>query len=147
MQSWISIGMAIALIGCAAGMMFWHVRSWRRAAGARLDADERDYRRRQFRRRMQTSAMLALLAVLLGVGPWIGQRPGWVAAYTAAVLILVVWICLLAAVDALATRLHYGRLRHECFVERAKLQAQLRRAESVRGNGHGPIKNHRQRRP
>ena len=145
MHAWVSIVVAGALVGCAVGLMFWHVRSWRRAAASPLDGGERDYRYRQFRRRMQTSAMLALLAVLLGVGPWIGRGPAWVAAYAAAVLILVVWICLLAAVDALATRLHYGRLRHECFVERAVLQAQLHRAESARGNGRSPIKNPRAR--
>lgn len=147
MLPWVSFVVALGLIGCAAGLMVWHVRSWRRAAGSRLDDGERDYRYRQFRRRMQTSAMLALLAALLGVGPWIGQRPGWVAAYAAAVVVLAMWICLLAAVDALATRLHYGRIRHEYYVERAKLQAQLRRAESTRGNGRSPIKNPRDRRP
>ena len=134
MNVWVSIVVSLALVACAAALMAWHVRAWAAVRRQTCDRREFDYRRRQFRRRMQTSAMMAILAGLLGAAPFVGQFPRLAVAYTGAVLLLVLWICLLAAADAVATRLHFGRVRHDNLVERAKLQAQLRR---IRAGGNG----------
>ena len=48
---------------------------------------------------------------------------------------MVLWVALLALVDMWATKHHFGRLRHRCLVEQAKLEAEARRIRSVRGNG------------
>ena len=118
--------------------MFSHVRTWRRFRELELEPEEFDYRRRQFRRRMQTSAMLGLLAIAIFVGElliawidsvWFGMS------FCVGMLIVVIWVGLLAAVDIFATKHHYDRLRQSYVIEQAKLQAELRRIQAKRGNG------------
>lgn len=84
---------------------------------------------------MQTSAMLGLLAVALLVGPLLTGPLLLVLGFWAAVLLVVCWVGLLAAVDIWATRHHFSRLRHTYLVEEAKLHAEIRRLRAVRGNG------------
>jgi len=116
--------------------MGWHVRSWRVQRASDLDPKELDYRRRQFRRRMQTSALLALIAVALPIGVWITPiRPAAGVIYWAGVLLLVAWVALLAVIDIWATKYYYGKLRDTYRIEQARLQAELRRIQSGRGNG------------
>ena len=87
---------------------------------------------------MQTSAMLGLLAVALFGGKllteWMGSRL-FFAVYWFGVILVVLWVALLAIVDMWATKHHFGRLRHHCLVEQAKLEAEVRRIQAVRGNG------------
>ena len=138
MDLW-TIGLvSILLLGCAAALMFAHVRTWRQAVGAAATREELNYRRRQFRRRMQTSAMLALLAVALFLGEWLTGvvESGWFGIiYWLGVLAVVIWVALLALADVLATKFHYDRLRRGYLIERAKLEAELRRIRRAQGNG------------
>ena len=122
-----------------------HVRTWRRVRQRGLEADDYDYRRRQYRRRMQTSAMLGLLAVAILVGQLAALRIEsriFVFVYWGGVLLVVGWVGLLAVVDMLATKHHFGRLRQTYLVEQAKLQAELRRIRAARGNGKVPKGDH-----
>jgi hypothetical protein len=123
--------------------MYWHVQSWRRAQLADLAAGELDFYRRQFRRRIQSSAMLGILAVLIFAGElltkWINSQVFFII-YWAAALLLVIWVALLAGADIWATQYHFGRLRQKCLIEQAKLHAEIRRVQSVRGNGKPPAK-------
>ena len=119
-------------------LMAWHIRAWESFRRREADAAEVNYRRRQFRRRMQTSAMLALAAIALGVGQpltvWVNSA-WFTPLYWLAVLLLVGWMVLLAVVDAWASRVYYGRLQQQCRLEEIKLQAEVRRLQAVRGNG------------
>ncbi len=135
MEKWPSSLVSLFLLLCAVGMMAWHLRSWRRIGHAESDADELDYHYRQFRRRMQTSAMLGILAVGIFAGQWITGPPLLVGIFWSGVLLGVLWLALLALVDIWATRHHYNRLRQTNLVEQAKLQAQVRRIQATRGNG------------
>ncbi|MCE5267627.1 MAG: hypothetical protein LLG00_07060 [Planctomycetaceae bacterium] len=132
-----SVIIIAALLVLVAGvMMLSHVRNWRAFQHVQLDAVELDFRRRQFRRRMKTSAMLGVLAIALPIGIGLAHRlrSGWFALfYCLAMLLAVAWIVLLALADIFATRHHYGRLRDQCFVERVKLEAELRRR--TKGDG------------
>ena len=89
---------------------------------------------------MQTSAMLGLLAVAVLVGyvltVWL-RSGSFAVIYWMGVMGLACWIALLAMMDFWATKHHFGRLRHDCLVEQAKLQSQLRQIQAVRGNGKG----------
>jgi hypothetical protein len=132
------IFVSVLLLLATAGLIVSHIRTWRAFQQQDLEAEEFDYRRRQFRRRMQTSAMLGLLAaaVLVGYMLTLWLRSGWFAlVFWPAVMALACWVALLAAVDIWATKHHFGRLRHNCLIEQAKLQAELRRIQSIRGNG------------
>ena len=146
------IVVSVFLLLAAVVLMVSHVRSWRAAQQQELDAEEFDYRRRQFRRRMQTSAMLGVLAVAMLVGYvltlWLGSRV-FALAFWSAIILVVVWTCLLALVDMWATKHYFGRVRHDSLVEQAKLRAEIRRIQAFRGNGkeaHKPRETKGQRR-
>jgi UDP-N-acetylmuramyl pentapeptide phosphotransferase/UDP-N-acetylglucosamine-1-phosphate transferase len=138
MELWSSAFISLFLLACAAGLMVWHIRAWRSVQTADVEASERDYRRRQFRRRMQTSAMLGLLAVAIFVGQvltlWLESH--WCTLiFWGGVLLMLMWVGLLAGADVVATRYHYGRLRHEYFLEQVKLRAELDKIQKRQSNG------------
>jgi hypothetical protein len=141
MDNWTTLLVSALLLITAAGLMHWHVRSWRGMQSADMAENELDFYRRQFRRRIQTSAMLGILAVLICIGEflpmWIDSRT-FLIVYWAATLLLVVWVALLAVADFWATKYHFGQLRDKCLIEQAKLHAEIRRVRSVRGNGKPP---------
>jgi UDP-N-acetylmuramyl pentapeptide phosphotransferase/UDP-N-acetylglucosamine-1-phosphate transferase len=134
------IFVTVLLLLAAAGLMVSHVRTWRVFRQTEIDPEEFDYRRRQFRRRMQTSAMLGVLGVAMLAGYiltlWL-RSPAFTLVFWIAILLVLVWTCLLALVDIWATKHHFGRLRDHCLVEQAKLRAEIRRIQAFRGNGKG----------
>lgn len=138
MDSFSVFAVSILLLLAAAGLMVSHVRIWRAFQEQSLDEEDFDYRRRQFRRRMQTSAMLGLLGIAMPLGCFLTEwiRSGWFAAlYWCGVMGVACWVGLLALVDIWATKHHFGRLRHTCIVEQAKLKHEIDRIQSIRGNG------------
>ena len=125
-----SVLVSLALCVSSAGLMFWHVRAWQRLQHAGIDPRERDFRRRQYRRRMQTSAMLGVLGVAIFVGQLLMAWPAsrlLPVIYWSGVLALVLWMALLALADMAATSFYYSREKTSSIVEHAKLQAELRR--------------------
>jgi len=139
-----SILISLVLLVSGGGLMAWHVVAWRRWRSQDVEARERNYRRRQFVRRMQTSAMLGLLGVAIIVGqvltPWLRSLM-FTVLFWGGVLVLVLWMGLLALADIVATQQHFGRLHNETLVERAKLQAEARRLQAGQGNGKPLKKN------
>ncbi len=135
---------AAILISFGAGQIVLHIRTWRGAQRADLDPKERDYRWRQFRRRIQSSTMLAILGAAILGGQWIAGPPWAFLAYWGTVLLLVVWMVLLALADIIATKYYYGRVRQHYLLEEVKLKAELRRLQGVQCNGHanGKAKRH-----
>ncbi len=124
-----SIVVALVLAVSSAGLIAWHVRAWRRLSLAELDAREQNFRRRQYRRRVQTSAMLGVLGGAILVGQLLIAWPASesvLVPYWCGVFLLVLWLALLALADMAATRLYYGRERDKYVVEQARLQGQLR---------------------
>jgi len=126
-------------LACAAGLMWWHLRCWRDAERRQLDSGELEYRRRQFRRRMQIGSLMALLGATIPLGHWIllMQWPKVGAVYWSLVVLVVLWLAFLALADFWASKLYFGRLHDRYLLEQTRLQAQLRRIRSVRGNGRG----------
>ena len=112
-----------------------HVYSWREARRSGIQGEEFDFRRRQFRRRMQTSAMLGLSAVAVLLGQYLREPPLLVLIFWIGVLLLVFWVVLLALVDIWATKRHFGRLRQAYLSNEAKLQAEIHHLRAARGNG------------
>lgn len=126
---WTVILPSAALLIVVGILIYTHVRTWRAAQQEVSDSDDLDYYRRQFRRRMQASAMLGIVAVAMVVGVAIPHKemPSLFVFYWFAVIGLVVWIGLLAVADMLATRYHVSRLMHGRMVENIRLEAELRR--------------------
>jgi len=131
---WI-VRIVAAMIFLAAGALaWWHLRVRRAHHQADHPPAQYDYVRRQFRRRIQISMMIGTLAVLLAVETWV--RPPMVQILVGVgMLVLTLWIMLLALLDAVAARMHFGRLRNDYVVERAKLEAEARRLRGAGGNG------------
>ncbi|MBI3463481.1 MAG: hypothetical protein HY000_10550 [Planctomycetes bacterium] len=125
------------LLVIAIGMIVSHVISWQRFQQEDQDKDklETDYRRRQYRRRMQVSAMLAVAAMAMLIGLLISWRdwPSVFVFWWTGVVVLVGWIILLAMVDALATRRFFRRVRHDRAVDQALWRAEFERREAERG--------------
>ena len=119
----------------AAVLILSHVLSWQKfqqeAAGK--DKIETDYRARQYRRRLQVSAMLGIAAVAMLIGLLISWRdyPSVFVFWWTGIVVLVGWIILLAMADALATRRFFRRVRQERAVEEARWQAKLNRPRST----------------
>ena len=139
MDIWSAVPIPLFLLICAAVLMGMHARTWRSVQEQEMESAERDYHRRQFRRRMQSSGMLGVLAVGIFAGQWVSQvaRPTIVFIFWGGVALVVVWVGVLAVADILATKHYYGRLRQGFVIEQAKLQAQLRRMQQARRNGQG----------
>jgi hypothetical protein len=132
MELWLTIAVGVALSATAAGLMVSHVLAWQRFEGSRDAADpkERVYRRRQFRRRVQGSVLLGLLAVALVAGHWVSSPPWhpWAfASYWGLVLLVVAWVALLALADLVSTRLYFGRIEEHYRLEETRLKAELER--------------------
>jgi len=147
-ELWSSILVGSLLILAAACFVRWHVSAWRAlAARARqMDPTELDFRRRQLRRRTQTSGMLGLVGIAMLVGRLLivwRAHPTLILLFWGGVVLLVLWLGLLAIADMAATRYYFGRLRQSYLVEQARLRAQLRRMEETRGNGQADEESNR----
>jgi len=133
----ISTSAGIALVGVGVVMMRSHLRRWdAKKNDASLDEPERRYLHSRFRRRMQASAILTALGVLIPVGHIaidLKQFPGLGAAFWGGVLLLAVWVILLGIADVIATsartRAELGRIRRQQRELEAKV-AELRRRGS-----------------
>ncbi len=134
-QIWPAIVVAGLLMICAAALLLWHLSSWRAARQQGLEERELDYRWHQFRRRMQTSGLLGLLAAGLVIGVFIRRPPLLVLLYWGGMLLLVAWLALLALIDWWATKLHFDRLRRDYLIEKARLEVQARQLRARGGNG------------
>jgi UDP-N-acetylmuramyl pentapeptide phosphotransferase/UDP-N-acetylglucosamine-1-phosphate transferase len=137
---------ALALVLTSAALISWHLRMRSVWQEQEMPDRERDFRRRQFRRRIQTSAMLGVLGVAIFVGQLLMGRVHWVLfpiIYWSCVLLLVLWLALLAVADMVATNFYYSREKSEFAAEQAKLQAELRkfREEEARRKNDWPGMN------
>lgn len=121
------------IIAVAAGLLAWHLHSWKAARDSNLTAGELKFAFEQYRRRMQTSAMLAAVGLSIGAGPWI-TAPLAVLLYWLGVIVLILWIMLLAGADMLATRMHFSQIEAEHSVKQLKLHAALEAEKQKQSN-------------
>jgi hypothetical protein len=136
-----SFVVAFILVATSVGLVVRHVRVWKRLKEDDLDERELNFRRRQFRRRVQTSAMIGLLGVAIVVGQLLLKdvdKPllKFHVYYWIGVLALLLWIILLAVADMVATSAYYSRERSDLAVGHAKLQIELRKARERAGRRH-----------
>ena len=141
-----SLAFGIGLVLMGLWLVRWHRVMWH-AHRADDATDERAklHYRRQFRRRMQVAVLLILLGILLPIGDWLTERVvlqrrnvQWVAAFWIAMLCIVLWIMLLAALDWLSSRMHVRATRAALGAferKRRELEAEVERLRSKRSNG------------
>jgi hypothetical protein len=128
---------AIGLLVISVVLIATHLRTWRQAKSKDLEERERQFAWRQFRRRMQTSAMIALVAVSIPIGMWLTENadPGVALAFWGGTLLLVLWIMLLALADAVASKQHFGRDQQLTATEIARLHGEMRKMRPEGQNG------------
>lgn len=131
---WPHLIAAGVIVGVAVALLVRHGRVWQRARAANLSAGDLKFAFAQYRRRMQTSAMLAVVGGMIGGGPWV-IAPLAVLLYWLGVIVLVVWIVLLAGADMLATRMHFAQLETEQHLKQVKVHAALEAEQQKRGKG------------
>lgn len=126
-----TILLGVALLVFSAVLVWTHLRAWRTAEAADLSPRDRQFAWRQFRRRAQTSAMIGIAAIAIMVAPLITSRASALVSvfYLAGLLLLVLWVILLALVDAIATRRHYGTLQRGELNQLAESNARTRRRQ------------------
>lgn len=134
-NAFLIVGALVAAFGIA--MVAWHVAQNRRhAENHELSREDQLFYDRQYRRRMQTSALTVTLGAMLALCeqiPAFRASPVFASIYVLAMLLLSLWLILLAFTDALASRAHMSRsLRRNRTARKALEDAieEIRRASS-----------------
>ncbi len=131
---WSHLGFAAFLLGASVLLLWIHWRAWRAFRSQEIDEKAIDFRYRQFRRRMQASAMIGLVGVAVVVSLVVTDSM-LTAVIWLVVLSLVVWMLLLAFADMVSSYFYYNQIRDQQTAEHASLQAQLDRIRQREGNG------------
>ena len=132
---------SFALLIVSAVMAYFHHRVWlaKRTAIDDCKTDDRaadvesqlEFADRRYRRRMQVSAMLGIVALAMfasrWIDPWRRDAPWIYMAYWLVIVILVLWVTLLAMADYVATRHFLAKSHQDQIIEDARLRAETRR--------------------
>ena len=111
-----------------------------------LEDSDRDYYFRRYRRRMQTSAMIALIGLLIAVGDAVlprlivnQQRAMLVfGVYWGAVLLLTGWVIAMALADMLSASAHTRAALSRLRSKQHELEKELDDVRRRGSNGHHP---------
>ncbi|MFT5522328.1 MAG: magnesium-transporting ATPase (P-type) [Pirellulaceae bacterium] len=129
-----SLYFGIPLFVVALLMLFWHYSKWNRLKSQQLGDHERDFYQRQFRRRIQGSIMIGIVAVMVVGEHWIGDEM-FAAIYWAIVLVLVLWMVALAIMDSIASRGFFELELNRNLRIQETLQAEIRRYREEHPDG------------
>ncbi len=119
-----------------------HVLTWRSQKSLlNMPLADRDYFRRQYRRRMQTSGLLTAIGAMMLAGGLLmnnAEKPLLLLAWLIGLLLLVLWVFLLALGDWLAIRAHTQAALTEVRTQQYVLEREANRLrDEVRSNGDG----------
>jgi hypothetical protein len=127
---------SLVLIGLSAVLLDSHRRSWRAAlADKSLSRGDMRFARSQYRRRTQSSGIIGVLGVAIGVYPLVPREPLPITLYLVAISAACMAIMMLAAIDAWATRQNFVRLRSEQLAGQVKLARDLARDRARLNDG------------
>lgn len=134
------------ILALGVGLLLWQIRNRIRLSTASpSSADqvaENAFSRRRILRRMQISALIIVLGLMLLVGgPLFADRkhPFWAIGYWLVAGLLAVWVMILAAGDLMVGVLHFSRLKHRSDLEQIRLALLADQVRRVQGNGqHRP---------
>lgn len=132
----VAMGLSLVLLG--GWFLSLHWQAWRRhAVDSSLSDSERDYFRRQFRRRMQASGIILVIGLMLPIGdsliPWRKGDVSVATLYWLLVLALTCWVVLLAMGDLVSSRAHSRVTLSRLRSKQRELQAEADRLRATRG--------------
>lgn len=119
-----TILVAALLLAVALGTWWWQHVSWQSQQQGNLPRYEVDFYRRRNRRRTQISVLLALVAVAMLVGITLTQ-PLVVGLVWCGVVLVLLWILILACIDASSSHLFFDRQQARQLAEQAALQREF----------------------
>ncbi len=119
------IASAVVIAGAITFLFVWHHRTWKARKSESTNENELRFHKLQYRRRLQTTAMMGFLAVMLFVGNLL-EFPGWLGVlYWGTAFFLAVWLIFLGFGDVAATRIQVARSQQALLMECAKLQREI----------------------
>ena len=128
------------LIVVGAVLMRSHAKVWRlQKNDSQLEFDDRSYYYARYRRRMQTSGMIALLGFLIPLGDALFHpkvAPLWVTLYWIAVLLLAGWVIVMGLGDWASTVAHTRASLARIRQKQRELEQQLSQIRRRGSNGH-----------
>lgn len=133
--------MGVGLILLGGWFMSQHWRTWCEVCrDASVDTAEREYYRRQFRRRMQASGIILIIGLLVPIGDWVipwrpRQDASLITLYWLFVLALTCWVLLLAMGDFASTRAHSSKSLFRLQQKQQELQAEADRLRAASRSG------------
>ena len=130
-------GIALAILSL--GLLWRHRHFWQTIDLDKLESQEQTYFRRQYRRRVSTSAMIGIVGLAIIAAHWV-ISPVLVYVYLAGLMLAVCSILLMALLDFWSTRSFLYDMRRRHSRQRAELEAEVHRLRKARetheGNGH-----------
>jgi len=137
-----SIGVGLTLVIAGLCMLRTHVLAWKRQqSDESLDNSDRAHLYARYRRRLQTSGLIAILGLLIPLGDspmfW-KQGPAVSTLFWGAILVITFWISLLALGDLVATRTHARIALSRIQRKQRDLEEQLAQLKKRNSNGHPP---------
>lgn len=140
---------SFGLLIVSAIMAYWHHRAWLENRSSveeqASDSEERlNFIDRQYRRRMQISAMLGIVALAMfasrWLDPWRATAPWVYLTYWGVIVLVVLWIMLLAMADYIASRHNIQRTLRDQLIEEARFRAQAQGYTQAERNKAGADK-------
>lgn len=135
------VGALLVIVGVV--FLVSHFRTWKKQQNdPTLEDEDRLHYYRRFRRRVQTSALIVLIGVLIPIGdawPLLRQNASLFALYWLIVLLLAFWIVLQAITDMASTGAHTRVALSRVQRKRRELEEQLEQMRRGRMNGSGSI--------
>jgi nitrogen fixation-related uncharacterized protein len=128
---WSLIPISILLLLVAVGTHLWQRQAWQRQQRDATTARERDFYALRQRRRSQISLLMGGVAGAMFLGAWI-TAPLVVGLLWLGVLLVLLWIMLLALLDAHSSQAFLNRQRIANLAEHAAWQRQQRGAREPR---------------
>ena len=119
-----SIFVAALLAAVAIGTLVWQIAAWKVQKNSDLSVRETDFYRKRHRRRTQISALLGIVALGIVIGVFL-RNPLVVGFWWCGVLLVLLWIMLLAMLDAMNSQAFFSRLRTSHLAEQAALQREI----------------------
>lgn len=127
-------GGLLVVVGAAIGWFQWK----HRQPDPTEDELTQLHAARQLRRRLQVSALMVLVGILIPLGdllPTFRKSPVAFALFWVAILVVLFWIILLALADLASARTYHYRASLRIRQERRELERELERYRAS-GNGH-----------
>ena len=141
MKDWLvapCVGGILIVVGAV--LMRSHAKVWRlQKNDSQLEFDDRSHYYARYRRRMQTSGMIALLGFLIPLGDVLFHpkvAPLWVILYWIAVLLLAGWVIVMGLGDWASTVAHTRASLARIRQKQRELEQQLSQIRRRGSNGH-----------